>query len=325
MRRKFYSLVLILVCAAIILPTVGAQGRSDAIVIRNARIFTVTKGVIENGSIVITGGKITAVGVNVSAPGGARVIDARGLSVYPGMIDSGTSIGLTEVGQGAPGTVDTSELGDNNANIHVEVAINPESTHIGVTRVNGITTVLTMPRGGLIAGQFPTYLGALDAWRTRRPAYRNLVLDSVGFDPVASLTGAQFAYTVPNFSNPTGRLVGLDMRQKLVDAAHRTGTWLVEDDPYGGLHFDGDPLARMIELSGWKQTGRIYDGPVVYMGTLSKEIAPGNVTDTLPPKAMPGPRFWSAMLSWKVMVAGTGFGEATNVVNARSAGWLSSR
>ncbi|HEY7545987.1 MAG TPA: amidohydrolase, partial [Blastocatellia bacterium] len=153
MRRKFYSLVLILLCAAITLPAVGAQGRSDSIVIRNARIFTVTKGVIENGSIVITGGKITAVGANVSAPGGARVIDARGLSVYPGMIDSGTTIGLSEVGQGAPGTVDTSEIGDNNANIHVEVAVNPESTHIGVTRVNGITTVLTMPRGGLIAGQ----------------------------------------------------------------------------------------------------------------------------------------------------------------------------
>jgi imidazolonepropionase-like amidohydrolase len=162
MRRKFYSLVLILLCAAITLPAVRAQGRSDSIVIRNARIFTVTKGVIENGSIVITGGKITAVGANVSAPGGARVIDARGLSVYPGMIDSGTTIGLSEVGQGAPGTVDTSEIGDNNANIHVEVAVNPESTHIGVTRVNGITTVLTMPRGGLIAGQ-SAFIN-LDGW-----------------------------------------------------------------------------------------------------------------------------------------------------------------
>lgn len=162
MRKKLHALVLILICAAITLPSVGAQGRNDAIVIRNARIFTVTKGVIENGSIVITGGKITAVGANVSAPGGARVIDARGLSVYPGLIDSGTTIGLTEVGQGAPGTVDTSELGDNNANIHVEVAVNPESTHIGVTRVNGTTTALTMPRGGLIAGQ--SALINLDGW-----------------------------------------------------------------------------------------------------------------------------------------------------------------
>jgi imidazolonepropionase-like amidohydrolase len=161
MIKKLHLFVLILVCAAT-LPSVIAQTRSDAIVIRNARIFTITKGVIENGSIVIAGGKITAVGTNVSAPGGARIIDARGLSVYPGMIDSGTTIGLTEVGQGAPGTVDTAEIGDNNANIHVDVAVNPESAHIGVTRVNGITTALTMPRGGLIAGQ--SALINLDGW-----------------------------------------------------------------------------------------------------------------------------------------------------------------
>jgi len=132
-----------------------------------------------------------------------------------------------------------------------------------------------LEEGGLIAGQFPTYLGALDAWRPRRPTYRNLVLEDAGFDPMTAISGAQFAYTVPNFSNPTGRLVGLPMRQALVDAAHRTGTWLVEDDPYGALHYDGAPLPRLLDLSGRKQPGRIYEGPVIYMGTLSKEIAPG--------------------------------------------------
>src|ERR1700710_947317 len=50
------------------------------------------------------------------------------------------------------------------------------------------------------AGQFPTYLGALDAWRPRRPTYRNLVLEEAGFDAVAAMAGAQFVYTVPNFS-----------------------------------------------------------------------------------------------------------------------------
>ena len=80
---------------------------------------------------------------------------------------------------------------------------------------------------------------------------------------------------MPNFSNPTGRLVGLATRQALVDAAHRTGTWLVEDDPYGGMQYDGVPLPRMIELSGRERSAQSYDGPVVYMGTLSKEIAPG--------------------------------------------------
>jgi 2-aminoadipate transaminase len=132
-----------------------------------------------------------------------------------------------------------------------------------------------LDEGGLIAGQLPTYLGALDAWRPRRPTYRDLVLDAPGFDPIAALAGAQFAYTVPNFSNPTGKLVGLAMRDRLVEAAHATGTWLVEDDPYGTLHYDGAPLPRMIALSGRQGAGKAYDGPVIYMGTVSKEIAPG--------------------------------------------------
>jgi 2-aminoadipate transaminase len=92
---------------------------------------------------------------------------------------------------------------------------------------------------------------------------------------VTELTGAQFAYTVPNFSNPTGKLVDLATREKLVDAAHRTGTWLVEDDPYGALHYDTAPLPHMIALSARRQPGQAYKGPVVYLGTLSKDIAPG--------------------------------------------------
>jgi alanine-alpha-ketoisovalerate/valine-pyruvate aminotransferase len=107
------------------------------------------------------------------------------------------------------------------------------------------------------------------------PWQGHLVPDEARFDPATALAGAQFAYTVPNFSNPTGRLVGVSTRQALVDAAHASGTWLVEDDPYGGLHYDGAPLPRMIELSGRKGGGQVYGGPVVYMGTLSKEVAPG--------------------------------------------------
>ena len=132
-----------------------------------------------------------------------------------------------------------------------------------------------LDEGGLIAGQFPTYLGALDAWRPRAPRFRDMAIEAPGFDPQAAFEGAQFAYAVPNFSNPTGKLVGVEMRQALVDAAHRTGVWLVEDDPYGGLHYDGESLPRMIELSARLRPGEAYRGPLIYMGTLSKEIAPG--------------------------------------------------
>lgn len=129
--------------------------------------------------------------------------------------------------------------------------------------------------GGIIAAQSPTYLGALDAWKPRHPVLRPFDAGAEGFDAVSAFQGAQFAYTVPNFSNPSGRLVDLPTREKLVDAAHETGTWLVEDDPYGGLQFDGEPVRRMISLSGAKQEKSTYRGPVVYMGTISKAIAPG--------------------------------------------------
>ncbi|HVQ37200.1 MAG TPA: amidohydrolase family protein [Pyrinomonadaceae bacterium] len=131
----------------------GVTPPRGTFVIRNARIVTVSGPDIENGSIVIRDGKIDAIGANVSAPSGAQSIDARGLSVYPGMIDAGTSLGLVEVGQGAPGTVDTSEVGDLNPNAKAIVAINPHSAHLAVTRVDGITSAVTLPLGGLISGQ----------------------------------------------------------------------------------------------------------------------------------------------------------------------------
>ena len=121
--------------------------------IRNARIVTVSGADIENGTVVIRDGKIEAVGTAVSVPANAQSIDGRGLSVYPGMIDAGTNMGLVEVPQGANGTVDTSEVGELNPNAKAITAVNPHSAHIAVTRVEGITNTLTAPTGGLISGQ----------------------------------------------------------------------------------------------------------------------------------------------------------------------------
>ncbi len=122
-------------------------------VIRGARVVTVSGADIENATIVISNGRISAVGANVSAPAGAQTIDAAGLWVYPGMIDAGTNMGLTEISSGAPGTNDTNELGDMNPNVAAIWAVNPHSSHIAVTRVEGVTSVLSMPSGGTISGQ----------------------------------------------------------------------------------------------------------------------------------------------------------------------------
>jgi imidazolonepropionase-like amidohydrolase len=170
--------------------TVSAQSRGESIAIRNGRIFTVSGPVIEKGTVVITGGRIAAVGANVSIPAGARVIDATGLSVYPGMIDAGTVLGLMEIGSVA-GTVDVGEIGDNNANIHVDVAIHPDSSHIGVTRVNGITAALTAPRGGQISGQ--SALINLDGWTPAEMVVKSPVAMHINW-PGDSGRGFEFAF-----------------------------------------------------------------------------------------------------------------------------------
>lgn len=127
-------------------------GVKGTMAIRNARIVPVTSAPIERGTIVFADGVITAVGASVDIPAGATVIDATGLSVYPGMIDSGTNVGLIEI-DAVRATVDTSELGDFNPNAQAAVAINPHSELIPVTRVNGVTHVVSTPEGGIISGQ----------------------------------------------------------------------------------------------------------------------------------------------------------------------------
>ncbi len=128
--------------------------------------------------------------------------------------------------------------------------------------------------GDIVAAQTPAYLGALDAWRPRQPRYRPFFPDQPRFDPRHAFSDAKFAYTVPNFSNPTGKLVGTDVRQAMVRAALDLGTWVLEDDPYGSLYYDHSPLNRMIDIAG-SVGADIYRGPVIYMGTFSKTICPG--------------------------------------------------
>ena len=131
-------------------PPPGPQG---TFAIKNAHIFPVSGPEINNGTVVISGGKIQAIGANATIPAGAQVIDGTGLNVYPGMMDAGTSIGLSEIPQGAASTVDIAEIGSFNPNAQAIYGINPHSAHVGVARVVGITHVVSRPTGGIISGQ----------------------------------------------------------------------------------------------------------------------------------------------------------------------------
>jgi imidazolonepropionase-like amidohydrolase len=161
MRRQPILFIALLILVNMIVLCLGQAAQDHIYAITNAKIVPMTGPEIERGTVVIRNGRIAAVGANASIPGGAQVIDARGLAVYPGMIDSGTAVGLTEIGA-VRATVDTTELGDFNPHMRAIVAIHPESEIIPVARVNGITTVVSRPTGGVFSGQ--AALINLDGW-----------------------------------------------------------------------------------------------------------------------------------------------------------------
>jgi imidazolonepropionase-like amidohydrolase len=130
---------------------VSAQGPVTAIT--NARIHTAAGPVIERGTVVIRDGRIIAAG-GAPPPAGARVIDAAGKTITPGFLDSSTSVGIVEIGL-EDNTNDAVTSQDRiTASFNVVDAINPASTLIPVTRIEGITRVVVQPQAGssLIAG-----------------------------------------------------------------------------------------------------------------------------------------------------------------------------
>jgi 2-aminoadipate transaminase len=129
--------------------------------------------------------------------------------------------------------------------------------------------------GDLIVAQFPTYLGALDAWRTRRPVYRKLTWNLDDSDFLDALRKAKFVYSVPNYSNPTGALVPQNARGGLLSRVIEANSWLVEDDPYLPLQLTGSAGRSILAADAATRPSGPYDGPVIYLGTLSKSVAPG--------------------------------------------------
>ena len=144
---------------------------ADSFLLRNADLYPVAGPEIKGASILVMNGTIADIGSRVAAPKGVRVVDGKGLRAYPGMIDSGTELGLSEISD-IRATVDTAELGVFMPQLRALVAVNPESEHFPVVRANGITSVVTFPSssGAMRPGgerQFITGQGALihtDGW-----------------------------------------------------------------------------------------------------------------------------------------------------------------
>jgi imidazolonepropionase-like amidohydrolase len=142
-------------CAQSAKPAKPEAQAGGTIALRGGKLLTVSHGVIENGVVVMQNGRITAVGAASTAiPSGARVIDVAGMTVYPGLIDAETRLGLTEV-QADRMTDDTLEPSDEiMPHMHVYDAFHAETALIPVARINGITNAVVAPAlGDTLPGQ----------------------------------------------------------------------------------------------------------------------------------------------------------------------------
>ncbi|MCS6851475.1 MAG: amidohydrolase family protein, partial [Gemmataceae bacterium] len=188
-------------------PSRGFQAISPnphgAYVLTNVCVHPVVGPTRNNATVRIEGGKIAAIseGNPTSPPGSATVVDAAGLHLYPGMIDAGTVIGLTELGS-ARETHDYAEGGDFQPDLRASVAINPDSELIPVTRANGVLTVVTRPTGAIVAGQ--SALINLAGWVPR---------EMVIIDPLA--LSVEFPALVPlRTGDPTTPSIGRAIARK---------------------------------------------------------------------------------------------------------------
>lgn len=120
-------------------------GRS--VLIQNVTVHPVTSRAVENTSVLVIDGKIAEIGKTASAPAGVRVVDGHGLHMYPGMINAATNVGLSEISS-LRDSVDLDEMGLFNPELRAEIAFNPSSEHIEVTRASGITSVISLPGSG---------------------------------------------------------------------------------------------------------------------------------------------------------------------------------
>ena len=156
-RRAAGALALALLLA---LPGM-AEAQQDDYAITGGTVITVSGGTIENGTVLVQDGLITAVGSNVTIPAGVERFDASGKFVYPGLIDAGTGLGLQEAG-GMDGPVDNFELGPYNPHLEAYIGIDHTSEMLGVQRVGGFTTVVTGLNGR--GEPIPGYDSMINLW-----------------------------------------------------------------------------------------------------------------------------------------------------------------
>ena len=134
--------------------------------------------------------------------------------------------------------------------------------------------MLFINKGDVVITESPSYLGALNAFKAYEPAFVEIEMDEQGMlvDKLEEALEAnkgkvKFIYTIPDFQNPTGRTMTIDRRKKMVELANKYGVYILEDNPYGALRFEGEihPAIKSFDT----------EGRVIYLGTMSKIFCPG--------------------------------------------------
>ncbi len=149
MKNKIIYIALLLVASITLNAQMVTKAKTVEVILKGGTLHTVSAG-DKVADLHIKNGKIMAIGNNLSSTT-ATTVDCTGKHVYPGMIDGGTRLGLSEIGAVSL-TNDYNELGDFIPHMKALTAVNPNSVSIPVTRVNGVTTVLAMPAGGVFPG-----------------------------------------------------------------------------------------------------------------------------------------------------------------------------
>jgi imidazolonepropionase-like amidohydrolase len=136
--------------------------------IKNGLVHVGNGQILNNTSIEVNDGKITAIGANVSASGNSITVDASGKHIYPGLILSNSNLGLLEVSS-VRATVDATEIGEYNPSVRSLVAYNTDSRVINTLKTTGVTLANIVPQGGKISGS--SSIVQLDAWNWEDAAY----------------------------------------------------------------------------------------------------------------------------------------------------------
>jgi imidazolonepropionase-like amidohydrolase len=160
-------------------PLVPVVPPATPVLLKGGAVHPVSGPVLPRADVLIEKGRIAAIGPDLKAPANAQVVEVSGRRVYPGLFLAATNLGMQEI-SGIAGTRDTAETGLINPNARAQVAVNPDNSHIGVTRFNGVLTALVVPLGAgsgptqpIVAGQ--SALMRLEGWTWEEMTLRSSV------------------------------------------------------------------------------------------------------------------------------------------------------